>query len=91
MHVQTWVMSVLEEQQRMMLCVMGKMVKLRKAIEGSRWAHGAEGEVVKEGGGFSHRYSVQEVDAPMMRESDKGKAQGTSALLVGAPCMQVEV
>ena len=34
----TWVTSVLEEQQRMMLCMMNEMLKLRKAIEGSRQA-----------------------------------------------------
>ena len=52
-NVRTWVTSALEEQQRVMLCVMGEMVKLGKAIEGSRRARGAEGKVVEEGGGFS--------------------------------------
>ena len=90
-NVRTWVTSALEEQQRMMLCMMGEMVKLGKAIEGSRRARGAEGKVVEEGGGFSGGYGVQEADAPAMRESDKGKAQGTSTSLAGAPCVQAEV
>ena len=47
-------MSALEEQQRMMLCMMGEMVKLRKAIEGSRQVRSAEGKVVEEGSRFSH-------------------------------------
>ena len=90
-NVRMWVTSALEEQQRMMLCMMGEMVKLRKAIEGLRQARGAEGKVIEEGGRFSCRYSVQEADAPVMKESDKGKAQGTSMSLAGAPCVQAEV
>ena len=62
-NVRMWVMSALEEQQRMMLCVMGEVVKLRKAIEGSRRAHSAEEKVIEEGGEFSGGYSVQEVGA----------------------------
>ena len=58
--VRTWVTSALEEQRRMavMLHVMGEVVKLGKAIEGSRRARGAEGKVVEEGGGFSSGYGV---------------------------------
>ena len=51
--VRTWVTSALEEQQKMMLRVMGEVVKLGKAIKGSRRARGAEGKVVEEGGEFS--------------------------------------
>ena len=65
-NVRTWVTSALEEQQRMVLCVMGEMVKLGKAIEGSRRARGAEGKVVEEGSKFSGGYSVQEADAAAM-------------------------
>ena len=90
-NVRTWVTSALEEQQRMMLRVMGEVVKLGKAIEGSRRARGAEGKVVEEGGGFSGGYGVQEADAPVMEENDKGKAQGTPTSLAGAPCVQAEV
>ena len=43
--MQTWVMSALEEQQQMVLHVMGKVVKLRKAIKVSRHMCGAEGKV----------------------------------------------
>ena len=48
-NVRTWVTSALEEQQKMMMLrVMGEVVKLGKAIEGSRRARGAEGKVVEE-------------------------------------------
>ena len=47
----------------MVLCVMSEMVRLRKVIEGSGHARGAEGKVIEEGGKFSGRHSVQEVDA----------------------------
>ena len=90
-NVRTWVTSALEEQQRMMLRMMNEMLKLGKAIEGSRRARGAEGKVVEEGGGFSRGYGVQEADAPAMRESDMGKAQGMPTSLAGAPCVQAEV
>ena len=90
-NVRTWVTSALEEQQRMMLRMMNEMLKLGKAIEGSRRARGAEEKIVEEGGGFSRGYGVQEADAPAMEESDKGKAQGTSSSLAGAPCVQAEV
>ena len=84
-------MSALEEQQRMMLHVMGEVVKLRKIIEGSRRARGAEGKIVEEGGEFSGGHGVQEADASVMKENDKGKAQGKPTLLAEAPCMQTEV
>ena len=58
--MRTWVTSALEEQQKMMLRVMGEVVKLGKAIEGSRRARGAEGKIVEEGGEFSGGYGVQE-------------------------------
>ena len=51
--VRTWVMSALEEQQRMVLRMTGEVVKLRKVIEGSRCARGAEGTIVKEGSELS--------------------------------------
>jgi len=70
--MRTWVTSALEEQQRMMLRVMGEMVRLGKVIEGSRHARGAEGKVVEEGGEFSGGHGVQEADASAMEESDKG-------------------
>ena len=89
--VRTWVMSALEEQQRMVLHVMGEVVKLGKVIEGSRCARGAEGKIVEEGDELSGRHSVQEADASAMKESDKGKAPGTPTLLAEAPCMQAEV
>ena len=63
----------------MMLRVMSEVVKLGKAIEGSRRARGAEGKVVEEGGEFSGGYGVQEADAPTVEESDKGKTLGTCA------------
>ena len=75
----------------MMLRVMSEMVRLKKVIEGSGRARGAEGKVVEEGGEFSGGHGVQEADASTMKESDKGKAQGTPMLLVEAPCMQAEV
>ena len=31
------------------------------------------------------------LDCPVMKESNKGKAQGTPMSLAGAPCVQVEV
>ena len=71
--------------------MMGEVVKLRKAIKGLRCAHGAEGEVVEEGGGFSGGYSVQEADASAMRGGDEGKTQGTPMLSAEAPCVQAEV
>ena len=49
----------------MVLCVMGEVVKLGKAIKG---LCGAKGKVVEEGGEFSGRYSVQEADAPVVKE-----------------------
>ena len=84
-------MSALEEQQRMVLHVMGEVVKLRKDIKGLRCVCGAEGKIVEEGGELSGGYSVQEADAPAMEESDKGKALGKPALPVEAPSMQVRV
>ena len=75
----------------MVLHMMSEMVRLRKVIEGSRRARSAEGKVIEEGGEFSGRYSVQEADASVMKESDKGKAQGTLMSLAEAPCVQAEV
>ena len=75
----------------MVMCVMGEVVKLRKAIKGLRCVHGAEGKVIKEGGELSGRHSVQEADASVMRGSSKGKAQGKPVLFAEAPCMQAEV
>ena len=75
----------------MMLHVMGEMVRLRKAIKGLRCVHSAEGKVVKEGGEFSGRHGVQEADASVMEESDKGKAQGKPVPPVKAPCVQAGV
>ena len=89
--MRTWVTSALEEQQKMPLRVMGEVVKLGKAIEGSRRARGAEGKVVKEGGEISGGYGVQEADASAMRESDEGKAQGTPTSPAEAPCVRAEV
>ena len=84
------VTSALEEQQRMVLRVMSEMVRLGKVIEGSRRARGADGKVVEEGGGFSGGYGVQEADASVMEECDKGKALGKPTLPAGAPSVQVE-
>ena len=90
-NVQTWVTSALEEQQRMVLRVMGEVVKLGKVIEGSRHARGAEEKVVEEGGKFSGGYGVQGADAPAMEESDKGKALGKPVLPAEAPSVQARV
>ena len=73
----------------MMLRVMGEVVKLGKVIEGSRRARGAEGKIVAEGGELSGGYGVQEADAPAMKESDMGKAQGMPTSSAGAPCVQL--
>ena len=42
--VRTWVTSTLEEQQKMVLCMMSEMVRLGKAIEESGRVRGAGGE-----------------------------------------------
>ena len=86
-----WVTSALEEQQKMLLRVMGEVVKLRKAIEGSRRARSAEGKIAKEGSEFSGGYSLQETDAPMVEVSNKGKTLGKPTLPVEDPTMQVRV
>ena len=91
MSVQAWVMSALGEQQRMVLCVMSKMVRLRKVIEGSGHAHGAKGKVAGECGESTGRYGVQEADASAMGKNGKGKAKGKPALLAEAPSMQAGV
>ena len=84
-------MSALEEQQKMMLCVMSEVVRLRKFMEGLGCVCGAEEKVVKEGGELSGRHSVQVVGASAMKESGKGKAQSMPVSFVEAPCMQAEV
>ena len=91
--VRTWVTSALEEQQRVMLRVMGEVVKLGKAIEGSRRARSAEGKVFEEGGKFSGGYGVQEMDAPAVEESAKGKtlALGEPVLPAEDPSVQARV
>ena len=60
----------------MMLCVMSKVVKLGKAIDGSRRARSAKGKIVAEGGELSGGYSVQDTEASAMMKGDKGKAPG---------------
>ena len=77
----------------MVLCMMGEVVKFRKAIKGSRCARGAEGKIVEEGGEFSGRYSVQETDASVVEESNEGKTLGkpVSQLPAEDPSVQVGV
>ena len=88
--VRAWVTGALEEQQGTMLRMMGKVVKLRKAIEGPGRARSAKGKIVT-GGELSGRRSVHKAGAPTMKESSKGEAQGTPASLTEAPCVQAEV
>ena len=84
-------MSALEEQQRVMLCVMSEMVRLGKVIKDLRHAHSAEGKVVKEGSELSGRYGVQGTDASTVKEGDKGKAPGEPVSPAEAPSTQAEV
>ena len=89
--VQTWVTSALGEQQRMVLCVMSEMMRLRKVMEGSGHARGAEGDVIEEGGKFSGRHSVQKADASAMEESNKGKALDKPVSPAEVPSVQAGV
>ena len=89
--VRAWVTSALEEQQKMVLRVMSEMARLGKVIEGSRRACGAEGKVVEEGDEFSGGYGVQETDASVVKENDKGKALGKPASPAEAPSVQAGV
>jgi hypothetical protein len=90
-NVKTWVTSALEEQQKMMLRVMGEVVKLGKAIEGSRRARRAKGKDVEESGELSGGYDVQGTDASAVKEGDKGKALGEPASPAEDPSMQAGV
>ena len=74
-NVRTWVTSALEEQQRMVLRVMSEMVKLGKAIEGSRRARGAEGKVVEEGGEILSR--VRCAGGGCSRDEGERQGQGS--------------
>ena len=81
----------MEEQQKVVLRVMSEMVRLGKVIEGSGRARNAEGKVVEEASGFSGRHGVQEADASVMEESDKGKALGKPASPAETPSVQAGV